>query len=248
MFINNASAKIDNSIYDQLGNKWYEAWDNPIALLRAESKIKLNWLASFLPTGKKLKILDIGCGAGFISNELARLGHDVVGLDLSESSLDIARQTSGNATPEYVCADAYHLPFEDESFDLIVCFDFLEHVEKPNIVVSEASRVLRKKGRFCFHTFNRNLLSYVVVIKFMEWFVPNTPKNMHVLNLFIRPSELNQFCQDQGMQVFSWTGIRPVLFTMANLKGVLKRAVPKCFSFKLSNSLLTSYMGIAEKV
>ena len=73
--------------------------------------------------------------------------------------------------------DAFALPFPHQSFDVICAMDFLEHVEMPEQIIRNSARLLRPNGLFFFHTFNRNLLSYVVVIKGVEWCVPNTPAN-----------------------------------------------------------------------
>src|SRR5690606_14398436 len=105
---------------------------------------------------------------------------------------------------------AYHLPFSNESFDVITAMDFLEHVESPDQVIMEFSRVLKPGGMFFFHTFNRNPISWLVVIKLLEWFVKNTPKNMHVINLFIKPRELEEYCLKARIKVFEMKGIAPV--------------------------------------
>ena len=80
--------EVDNSIYDQYGDQWYSAVDDPIALLRVENKVKAPWILSRIQ-GPSV-ILDVGCGAGFLSNERALAGHHVTGVDLSESSLNVA--------------------------------------------------------------------------------------------------------------------------------------------------------------
>lgn len=238
---------VDNSIYDRLGDRWYEAYDDPVALLRAESKVKEAWIEKRLPVKSDLKILDQGCGAGFVSNSLARKGHDLTGVDLSQESLVVARKHAPNSKVKYIEADALATGLPDNYFDVVVSLDFLEHVEDPAASIMEAARVLKPGGLYFFHTFNRNLLSWLTVIKLVEWFVPNTPKHMHVLRLFIKPSELASYCHNCGLEPTEWTGIRPELFTFSNLTGIFKRRVPEDFSFKLTESKLMSYMGMARK-
>ena len=81
--------QVDNSIYEKYGENWYTADDDPVALLRAENKVKSPWILERLPA--KGKILDVGCGAGFLTNELARHGYQVTGIDASEDSLRVAK-------------------------------------------------------------------------------------------------------------------------------------------------------------
>ena len=189
---------VDNSIYDRLGDRWYDAYDDPVALLRAESKVKEQWIVDRLPAARDLKILDQGCGAGFVSNALARRGHQVTGIDLSAESLEVAAKRSPEGNPSYLCVDALQTGLDSASFDAVVSLDFLEHVEDPAAATREAARLLKPGGYYFFHTFNRNFISWLTVIKFVEWFVPNTPKHMHVLRLLSSPKSCSPTANNTG--------------------------------------------------
>lgn len=235
---------INNAIYDEYGERWYSAYDDPVALLRAENKVKFPWILERLPAHSK--ILDVGCGGGFLSNELALHGHSVSGVDLSPESLKVAEKFDKTKSVSYQVADAYHLPFADESFDAITAMDFLEHVDDPEKVIGEFSRVLKPGGLFFFHTFNRNPIAHFVVIKLLEWFIKNTPKDMHVINLFIKPSELQKYCETYRMNVLEWTGIRPVISSI-DWNMIKTGVVSKNMQFTLTKGTLISYMGVARK-
>lgn len=241
--------EVNNDIYEAYGERWYTADDDPIALLRAESKAKLPWVLNEiqkLGTSTTKKVLDVGCGGGFLSNALAEKGFEVTGVDLSEESLRVAKAHDKTGSINYVPADAYHLPFPDQSFDVVTAMDFLEHVERPEDVVKECARVLKPGGIFIYHTFNRNWLAWLIIIKFVEWLVKNTPKDMHVLRLFIKPQELEIFCQKAGLSVNAVTGLRPVISSLT-LKSLFTGIVPKTMRFTTTPSLLLSYMGCARK-
>lgn len=241
--------QVDNSIYNNYGVRWYTAYDDPVALLRAENKVKFPWILKVLKehSVSDAKILDIGCGGGFLSNELAKNGYAVTGVDLSPESLHIAKIFDVTQTVKYEVADAFKLPYPDDTFDAVTAMDFLEHVEKPAEVIKEFSRVLKPGGLFFFHTFNRNLISWLIVIKFVEWFVKNTPKNMHILRLFIKPCELRKYCQDSGIQVYDIKGVRPVLSSFS-FRMVRTGVVSKHMRFKLIKSTLMSYIGFGTKI
>lgn len=239
---------VDNSIYDSYGDRWYTAFDDPVALLRAETRTKLPWVEKRAKEqfGPHPKLLDVGCGGGFLSNGLAAQGFTVTGLDIAADSIEVAKRWDKTHTVEYVTGDAYLLPFADASFDVVTSMDFLEHVENPARTIQECARVLKPGGLFFYHTFNRNLLAGLLVIRAVEFFVKNTPRNMHVLHLFLKPGEVKSFCAQNGLEVQEVVGLRP-RFSTIPLKSYFTGVVPPSLEFQLTKSTLLSYMGCAKK-
>lgn len=236
---------INNAFYEELAEGWYTASDHPIALLRAENAVRIPWIIGQI--GKNRRVLDIGCGAGLLTNALAKVGHQVSGIDISSGSLEVAKRYDTTRSVDYQTSSAYALPYPDEHFDVVCAMDVLEHVEEPKKLIDEASRVLKPGGQFFFHTFNRNFLSYLLIIKGVDWCVPNAPKNMHVYPLFIKPKELSALCESAKMDVKTMHGFQPKIFNFALLKMLFQKKVPENFSFRFSKSLLTGYCGIAKK-
>ncbi len=240
---------INNAFYDTLEENWIYATDHPIALLRAENALRNPWITKVIQEKKPYpcKILDIGCGAGLLTNPLAHQGHIVSGIDLSSSSLELARKLDTTKTVDYQVAQAERLPFAENSFDVVSAMDLLEHVNDPALVIKEASRVLKPEGLFFFHTFNRNFISYLIIIKGVEWFVKNAPANMHVYPLFITPKELTNMCQLNQLQVEMTQGMRPDFAHKAFWKMLMTRKVDPSFTFTFTPSLMTGYVGFAKK-
>lgn len=242
--------EVNNDYYHHLGEDWLLADDDPIALLRAESKLKNPWVVKTieekLGAGSK-KVLDIGCGGGFLSNAIGKAGHEVFGIDMSEESLKIARKYDSTKKITYQYANAYSLPFPDQSFDVVCAMDFLEHVEEPQKVIAEASRVLKPGGIFFFHTFSKNIISYFFVIKMVEWILPKTPKNLHILRLFISPKDLAKMCSNSGLKTRFTVGIKPRFATRSFWSSLFSRKVHPDFSFSFTRSTLLSYIGYAQK-
>ncbi len=242
--------KVNNDYYNHLGEDWYEADNDPIAVLRAEQKAKNPWVENVINdtfSNNDLKILDVGCGGGFLTNYLSERYSTVIGLDASESSLEIAKKRDISKKVDYIIGDAYKLPYENESMDVVCAMDFLEHVESPEKVVAECARILKPGGVFFFHTFNRNFLSWLIVIKFMEWFVPNTPKHLHVLHLFIKPDELKAMMTIAKLEQQALTGIGPD-FNLGFLRSIFARKVLPGFRFKVGGPTLLGYMGFSKKL
>jgi len=239
---------INNAFYDDLGSMWNEAENHPIGLLRAENRCRIPWILETIQKRyqKPIDVLDLGCGGGFLTHALAKENHRVVGIDLSASSLTIARDNDPTDRVHYQTADACSVDMPDSSFDVICAMDLLEHVETPELLIKEASRLLRKGGLFFFHTFNRTLLSYFLVIKGVEWFVQNTPPQMHVYHLFIKPKELKKMCVSACLSIEEIKGFSPKIMQGPLFKMLFTRRVPENFRFHFTKSLKTGYIGFAS--
>jgi 2-polyprenyl-6-hydroxyphenyl methylase/3-demethylubiquinone-9 3-methyltransferase len=241
---------VNNAIYESLDERWYEAQDDPVALLRAESACRIPWIAQEIAVqrgGRPARVLDIGCGAGFLSNALALHGHAVTGIDASERSLVVATRHDATRTVQYTVGDALYLPFPDASFDVACAMDFLEHVEEPHAVVAEAARVLAPGGLFFFHTFNRNLWAWLVVIKGVEWFVKNVPRDLHVLRLFLKPEEVRAMCEGNRLKVREIRGLQPTIPSGPLVRLLISGRVPPNFQFRFTKSTAIAYAGVAAK-
>ncbi|HEU0036663.1 MAG TPA: bifunctional 2-polyprenyl-6-hydroxyphenol methylase/3-demethylubiquinol 3-O-methyltransferase UbiG [Kofleriaceae bacterium] len=236
---------VNNAWYGPLGARWYEADDTPIALLRAESRHRNPWIADEiarrLGAGPK-RVLDLGCGAGFLANDLAARGHRVTGIDTTPDNLLVARERDRTGTVDYQVGDACALALPDASFDVVCAMDLIEHVEQPERLVAEAARVLAPGGLLFFHTFNRTWQANLIVIKGVERFVRNTPKDLHVLRLFVRPDELAAIARRHGLEIAVLQGSRP-RFRWPLWRMVLTGRVGDDFAFTFTRSTKLGYTG-----
>jgi 2-polyprenyl-6-hydroxyphenyl methylase/3-demethylubiquinone-9 3-methyltransferase len=243
------NGRVDNAVYSLLGDRWYDADDDPIALLRAEARLRNPWVARHVEEAfprRACRVLDVGCGAGFLSNALGARGHRVVGVDASQEALDVAARRSPSPHVTYRLGDARALPFDDASFDVACAMDLLEHVEDPAPVIAEIARVLGPSGLFFFHTFNRSLFAWLVVVKGVQWFVKNTPRDLHAARLFVRPEELRAMCGGRGLAVIELLGVRPAV-DGAFVRMLVSGVVPPRFRFVFTRSLAIGYSGLARK-
>jgi len=113
-----------------------------------------SYIAKYASSVKGAKILDIGCGDGEYTTLFCKNKNEVVGLDLK----NIVKREYKKF--KFVKGDAENLPFPDESFDLVISFDVLEHIQDDLKAIKEMHRVLRKNGRCFLETPNRERLSY----------------------------------------------------------------------------------------
>ena len=239
---------VNNEWYGDLGARWYTAEDTPIALLRAEARHRNPWIAAQIARdrGENATVLDLGCGAGFLSNALSERGYRVTGIDSTVENLEVARRYDRSRLAEYRVADACALPFADDSYDVVCAMDVLEHVEEPARLIGEASRVLAPSGLFFFHTFSRNWLANLIVIQGVKWFVRNAPHDLHVLRLFLKPEEVNQMLRDHGLELLAIVGSRP-RFRWPLWRMLATGRVGDDFEFTFTRSLRLGFAGYARK-
>jgi len=245
------SRRINDTIYDELGERWYSAADDPVALLRAESRLRTTWVLAELRAHfgeRPLAILDVACGGGLLANPLGQAGHVVTGIDLSRDSLAVARRHDPTGSVRYLAMDARALAFADGAYDVVCMMDFLEHLPDRDSVIAEAARVLKPGGWLFFHTFNRTPESWLVAIQGVEWFVKNTPRNLHIFELFLKPVELRALCARHGLRVEVVRGLRPRVWTRAFLDLLFRGTVSASFQFQFTRSQRIGYCGRASKV
>ncbi len=142
---------------------------------------------------KELKILDIGCGGGLISEPMARLGANVTGIDASEKNIKIAKIHSkeNNLKINYINSSPERLK-EKEEFDIILNLEIIEHVEDVNLYIDSCSKLLKKGGLMFTATLNRTVVSYIKAIVGAEYILRWLPIGTHDWNKFIRPEELEK--------------------------------------------------------
>jgi 2-polyprenyl-6-hydroxyphenyl methylase/3-demethylubiquinone-9 3-methyltransferase len=240
---------VNNDIYLTLGEHWYVDEDSPVALLRAESRLGNPWVAARLDEAfgdRPCRVLDVGCGAGFLSNDIALRGREVTGIDIAADALAVAHAHDASGRVRYVGGDALALPFEGGSFDAVCAMDLLEHVENPDRVIAEASRVLAPGGLFFFHTFNRTFLSWLVTIVGVRSFVRNAPEHLHVLRLFLEPERVCAACTEHGLEEPHLMGVRPKL-TLPFWRMLVTGRVASDFTFTFTRSTRLAYSGVARK-
>lgn len=140
-----------------------------------------------------LRILDIGCGGGLLSEPMARLGARVVGADAAERNIPVARvhaETQG-LDIDYRHTTAEALAAAGEVFDVVLAMEIVEHVADPAAFVATCRGLLKQGGLMIASTLNRNGKSFMAAIVGAEWVMRWLPKGTHDWAKFITPDELS---------------------------------------------------------
>jgi len=250
-------------VYERLGGSW---WDEAslLNLLHGITPGRVAYFRGVLarqfgPRVAGLRALDIGCGGGFLAEELAALGCQVTGVDPAAASIGAARAHAAarGLRIDYRVGSGEDLPVPDAAFGLACCCDVLEHVPDPGRLISEAARALMPGGLYLFDTINRTRTSRLLAIKVMQqWPLTRlTDVAIHDWDMFITPAELAGLLERHGLAPGEMTGLGPRAAPLAVLRGFISarrgRITYGEFSRRLDvgqvSSMALSYMGFATK-
>ena len=140
---------------------------------------------------KKLKILDIGCGGGLLSEPMCRLGAEVTAIDASEKNINVAKlhAIKNNLKINYICTSPEKMKIKNH-FDVILNMEIVEHVEDVDFFLKTCSTLLKKNGIMFVATLNKTLKSYIFAIVGAEYILRWLPIGTHEWEKFLKPVEL----------------------------------------------------------
>ncbi len=148
-----------------------------------------------------LRLLDIGCGGGLLSEPMARLGATVVGADAAGGNIPVAQVHAAQSELDidYRHTTAEALADDGESFDVILNMEVVEHVADPLSYLTACQALLKPKGLHICSTINRNAKSFAVAILGAEYIMRWLPKGTHEWQKFITPDELYSLLEKSGL-------------------------------------------------
>ena len=229
--------------FSKLADEWWDVKGkfkplhmfNPIRIEYITEEIKKHFKINDNKTNflNGLKILDIGCGGGLISEPMTRLGGKVTGIDASEKNIKVAKIHSKKNKLEinYLNKSPEQLK-SLENFDVILNLEIVEHVENVGLYVKSCSSLLKKDGIMFTATLNRSLMSYLKAIVGAEYILRWLPIGTHDWNKFLKPEELEKLLQNEK-------------FSTVDIKGF--EFNPILSKWKKSNNLSVNYIITSSK-
>ncbi|MBI1201800.1 MAG: bifunctional 2-polyprenyl-6-hydroxyphenol methylase/3-demethylubiquinol 3-O-methyltransferase UbiG [Rhodopseudomonas sp.] len=211
------TAEVDR--FDRLAATW---WDprGPMASLHKFNPVRLGYIrdqaaAHFdrdpkkLDSLKGLRMLDIGCGGGILSEPLARLGAAMVGADPAEKNIAIARAHAEDSGLEidYRATTAETLAEAGETFDIVLAMEVVEHVVDVKAFVATCATMVRPGGLMIAATLNRTLKSFALAIVGAEYVLRWLPRGTHQWDKFVTPTELETAFERAGLDVVAERGV-----------------------------------------
>ena len=156
-----------------------------------------------------LRLLDIGCGGGILSEPLARLSAEVVGADPSQANIEAARLHAAEAgvTVDYRATTAEALADDGERFDVVLAMEVVEHVADLSLFVKRCAEMVKPGGLMITATINRTLKSFAFAIVGAEYVLGWLPRGTHRWDKFVTPNELEAVLERHGLAVIDQTGV-----------------------------------------
>jgi 2-polyprenyl-6-hydroxyphenyl methylase/3-demethylubiquinone-9 3-methyltransferase len=209
---------------------------NPVRLayIRDQAAACFNRDAKKLDCLKGLRMLDIGCGGGILSEPLARLGAEMLGADPAVDNIEVARAHAAKAgvSVDYHVTTAEDLAAANESFDVVLVMEVVEHVADVDGFVDTCAGMVRPGGLMIAATLNRTIKSFALAIVGAEYVLRWLPRGTHQWDKFVTPRELETAVEDNGLRVIAERGV------VYN---------PFADSWQLSSDMDVNYMLVAQR-
>jgi len=229
------------NLFRQTADQWWDE-QGPYRFLHAMNPARMTWLVGCMvtyfaldPQAQKplqgLRVLDVGCGGGLLSEPLARLGAQVTGIDATAENIQVAQEHAlGQGLDiEFLYTSVEALGESGRTFDAVVAMEIIEHVPDVKAFVAACTHMLIPQGMIALSTLNRTLPSYLLAIVAAEYLLGWVPKGTHTWQRFIRPRELKSILKAQGLQPEEGTG-----FSYSPLQGDWKAAQSCAVNYALA--------------
>jgi 2-polyprenyl-6-hydroxyphenyl methylase/3-demethylubiquinone-9 3-methyltransferase len=194
--------------FSALAHRWWDP-SSEFKPLHAINPLRLAWIQEHVSISGK-KVLDVGCGGGILAESMAVAGAQAKGIDLSEKALKVADlhslESGVQVQYEYISAEDLAKK-EAGQYDVVTCMEMLEHVPDPLSIIKSCATLVKPGGRVFFSTLNRNPKSYLFAIIGAEYLLRILPKGTHDYKKFIKPSELNEFIREAGLELNELIGL-----------------------------------------
>lgn len=196
--------------FDALAAQWWNP-RGPMAPLHAMNPLRVGWTQRHIATTcqSPARLLDVGCGAGLAAEALARLGHDVTGIDAAAEVIAAAEAHAAgqNLKLAYRCTTAEALHASSTRFDIVTALEVVEHVADPAAFIATLAALLEPGGLLVMSTLNRTRRSYLTAKLGAEYVLRLLPVGTHRWQQFITPAELSAMMRKAGLRLVDVAGM-----------------------------------------
>lgn len=195
----------DIGSFQQHGSAFWDV-QGPYRTLHQINPARLQFVERFVDLSG-LRVLDVGCGGGILSEALAERGASVLGIDLAESALQAAEAHRAGQAVEYRLESSRETAARGEVFDVVTCMEMLEHVADPAAVLRDIHALLKPGGWAFFSTINRTFKARLGAVYAAEYLLRLVPQGTHQYDWFIKPAELSRMAERAGLAPVAFCGM-----------------------------------------
>ena len=195
----------DIGSFQQHGSAFWDV-QGPYRTLHQINPARLQFVERFVVLSG-LRVLDVGCGGGILSEALAERGASVLGIDLAESALQAAEAHRAGQAVEYRLESSRETAARGEVFDVVTCMEMLEHVADPAAVLRDIHALLKPGGWAFFSTINRTFKARLGAVYAAEYLLRLVPQGTHQYDWFIKPAELSRMAERAGLTPVAFCGM-----------------------------------------
>jgi 2-polyprenyl-6-hydroxyphenyl methylase/3-demethylubiquinone-9 3-methyltransferase len=195
--------------FGALAHRWWDPTSD-FKPLHDINPLRLDYIARRSRGLEEKHVLDVGCGGGILAEAMATAGAKVIGIDLSDKALSVARlhQLESGVEVDYRLITAETLAADQPgSFDIVTCMELLEHVPDPASTIAACATLVKPGGLVVFSTINRNPKAYLFAVIGGEYLLRLLPRGTHDYARFIKPSELAGFARRAGLEADDLIGM-----------------------------------------
>lgn len=194
--------------FESAASRWWDP-EGEMRPLHDLNPVRLQYVERPGPLAGRA-VVDVGCGGGLLAEAMARKGAHVVGLDLADDLLSVAKLhalESGVSVDYRVETAEAHALEHAGHYDVVTCMEMLEHVPDPTQVIAALGQLVKPGGNVFVSTLNRTLKAYAMAVVGAEYVLRLLPTGTHTYEKFIRPSELREWSRAAGLGVVDIAGL-----------------------------------------
>ena len=195
--------------FSDLASRWWDK-ESEFKPLHEINPLRLNYIIQQSNGISDKAIIDVGCGGGILADSMAQQGAKVIGIDMGEAPLSVAKlhQLESQQQVEYVQSTAEQMAESKAAqFDVVTCMEMLEHVPQPESVIKACSNLVKPNGDLFVSTINRTAKAFAFAIVGAEYLLKMLPKGTHHYNKFIKPSEISSWARKYDLELVNLIGM-----------------------------------------